>query len=376
MAGVVIENPDMISLLSSKKPRLLIIDDESANVALLKRVLAGPQLDSISSTCDPTKAVEMFLSVRPDLILLDLQMPVMDGFAVLAALKAAVGAEQFPLVIVITGDNSAATRNRALSGGAKDFIAKPFDADEVRLRVTNLLETHQLQEALRRQNEGLASDFHDQSIELEEARIETVERLALVGGLRDDVTGKHNQRVARMAGAIAAEIGTPESAALLARVAALHDIGKVGIPDSVLLKAGPLTADEWVIMKTHTTIGAQILSSGRSEFMILAEQVAGCHHERWDGKGYPKGLRGTQIPLAARIVAVVDVFDALGSARPYRPAYSVDESFNEIERGSGTHFDPALVKVFRSGIGLTSLKERGGSASNITMPGIPQQRFA
>jgi putative two-component system response regulator len=315
----------------------------------------------------------MFLSARPDLVLLDLQMPVMDGFAVLAALREAVPTEGFPLVIVITGDNSAATRNRALSGGAKDFISKPFDIDEVRIRVGNLLETHRLQEQLRRQNEGLASDFHNQSIELEDSRIETVERLALVGGLRDDVTGKHNVRVALMAAAIAAEIGTPETALLLGRVAALHDIGKVGIPDSILLKAGPLTAPEWVVMKTHTTIGAQILSAGTSEFMILAEQVAGCHHERWDGRGYPNGLRGTQIPLAARIVAIADVFDALSSARPYRPAFSIEESFNEIERGSGTHFDPSLVKVFRSGAGLGALRERGGSLNQIRRPAIPMQ---
>jgi putative two-component system response regulator len=348
----------MVADVGKPKPKLLIVDDESANVALLKRVLDGPQLDSIASTCDPTKTVEMFLSGHPDLLLLDLQMPAMDGFAVLEALKAAVPPESFPLVIVITGDRSAATRNRALSGGAKDFIAKPFDADEVRLRVANLLETHKLQETLRRQNEGLASDFYNQALELEEARIDTVERLALVGGLRDDVTGKHNLRVARMAGEIAVEIGTPESAALLGRVAALHDIGKVGIPDSILLKAGPLTAEEWVIMKTHTTLGAQIVSSGRSEFMLLAEQVAGCHHERWDGKGYPNGLRATQIPLAARIVAIADVFDALGSDRPYRPAFTVQESFTEIERGSGTHFDPSLVKVFRTTVGMRSLRKR------------------
>ena len=338
----------MISMLNSRKPRILIVDDEPSNVVLLQRLLAKAGLDSIFSTNDSTKAVELFLSSNADLLILDLNMPGMDGFDVMNALKVAVAPEDFPSVLVITGDQDPAMRKRALAVGAKDFINKPFDADEVRLRIGNLLETAELQQKLRAQNVVLASTLSDRTSELEEARIESVERLALVAELRDDVTGQHNASVARIARAIAEAIGPrSESAELIGRVAALHDIGKIGIPDRILLKAGPLNADEWEIMKTHTTIGARILSSARSEFMLLAKEIARSHHERWDGAGYPDGLCSTRIPLSARIVSIADVFDALSSDRPYRPAFSVREAREAIELGSGTLFDPSLVKVFR-----------------------------
>ena len=327
---------------------MLIIDDERGNIELLQRILARTDLP-ISSTTDPTEATDLFLSLNPDLVILDLQMPVMDGFDVIAALKHVVPPESFPSVLVISGDGRAATRNRALLAGAKDFISKPFDIDDVRLRIGNLLETVELQRGQREQNEFLATSLREQALELEESRIESVERLALMAELRDNVSGQHNGRVARVARSIAEVLGPcPESAELLGRVAALHDIGKIGIPDRILLKAGPLTVAEWAVMKTHTSIGARILASGRSEFMHLAEEIARCHHEKWDGSGYPLGLRGTAIPLSARIVAIADVFDALSSDRPYRPAYTIDEASEAIEAGSGTAFDPSLVEAFRS----------------------------
>lgn len=190
--------------------------------------------------------------------------------------------------------------------------------------------------------------MRDQAIELEESRIESVERLALMAELRDNVSGQHNGRVARISQAIAEAMSPrPESAELLGRVAALHDVGKIGIPDRILLKAGPLTSAEWAVMRTHTSIGARILASGRSKFMHLAEEIARCHHEKWDGTGYPSGLRGTAIPLSARIVTIADVFDALSSDRPYRLAYTIEEARAEIEAGSGTFFDPSLVEAFR-----------------------------
>jgi putative two-component system response regulator len=241
------------------------------------------------------------------------------------------------------------TAARAAKNACLDFITKPFDMQDVRLRIANLLETSELQWALRQQNVVLASTLRDQTVELEEARIESVEQLALVAELRDDVTGQHNARVARMSCAIAEAIGPRSgSGQLLGRVAALHDIGKIGIPDCILLKTGPLSPSEWTTMKTHTTIGARILSSGRSEFMHLAKEIARSHHERWDGTGYPDGLKGTRIPLAARIVSIADVFDALSSDRPYRSAYTVEDSCRAIEQGSHTMFDPSLVKVFRT----------------------------
>jgi putative two-component system response regulator len=337
----------MISALNKRKSRLLIVDDEPANVRLLKCLLASAAFEPIASTSDPTMAVELFLSLKPDLMILDLHMPGMDGFDVLAALKLVVAEGRFPSVLVITCDDSRDARNRALSAGARDFIAKPFDSNEVRLRVGNLLESAELHRALTEQNIALASSFQIQTLELDEARIETVERLALAAKLRDDVSGQHNMRVASMARAIAEAISpSADSALLLGRVAALHDIGKIGIPDRILLKAGPLSAAEWGTMQTHTTIGARMLASGKSEFMRLAEEIARSHHERWDGRGYPDGLRGTMIPLAARIVTIADVFDALSSDRPYRLAYTRAQSFAAIDMGSGTLFDPSLVEVF------------------------------
>lgn len=364
----------MISMLNSRGPRILIVDDEPSNVVLLKRLLSGAGVEPIFSTSDSTKSVELVLSLNPDLLILDLNMPGMDGFDVLTALRVAVAPENFPLVLVLTGDQDPATRKRALTVGAKDFINKPFDSDEVRLRIGNLLETAELQQRLREQNVVLASTLTDRTCELEEARIESVERLALVAELRDDVTGQHNARVARIACAIAEAIGPrSESAKLIGRVAALHDIGKIGIPDRILLKNGPLSVEEWETMKTHTTIGARILSSARSEFMLLAKEIARSHHERWDGAGYPDGLCSTQIPLSARIVAIADVFDALSSDRPYRPAFSVREAREAIELGSGTLFDPSLVKVFRGIFVESQARERGGSAEK--QPRVPEARF-
>ena len=338
----------MNSTLNRRKPRVLIVDDEPGNIEILHRILARVDLP-ISSTTDPTKAVDLFLSENPDLLILDLQMPVMDGFDVIEAIKQVVPSQSFPSVLIISADGSATTRKRALLMGAKDFISKPFDVDDVRLRIGNLLETVELQRGQREENDRLASSLRQQATELEESRIESVERLALMAELRDNVSGQHNGRVARIARSIAEVIGPcPDAAELLGRVAALHDIGKIGIPDRILLKPGPLTSTEFEVMKTHTSIGARILASGRSEFMHLAEEIARCHHEKWDGSGYPLGLRGTAIPLSARIVAVADVFDALSSDRPYRLAYTIDEAREAIEKGSGTAFDPSLVEAFRS----------------------------
>jgi len=339
----------MISILNSRKSRVLIIDDEPSNIVLLRRILSRAGLGSISSESDPMKAVDLILSLAPDLLIIDLHMPGMDGFEILSAVKAKVPADCFPSVLVISGDNSPATRNRALSVGAKDFISKPFDSDDVRLRVANLLETSEAHRTLKEENDVLASSYRDQTAELEGSRIETVERLAHAAEVRDDVSGQHNIRVAAMAQAMAEAIDpSSDSARLLGRVAALHDIGKIGIHDRILLKDGPLSIAERETMKTHTTIGAQMLSEGTSDFMRLAEEIAQSHHERWDGRGYPNGLQGTAIPLAARIVSIADVYDALSSDRPYRPAYTVAQAREAIELGSGSLFDPTLVSVFRT----------------------------
>jgi putative two-component system response regulator len=250
-------------------------------------------------------------------------------------------------VLVLTADVTQATRQRALTAGARDFLSKPFDPVEVRLRIGNLLETRRLQLDLLSQNRGLEENVRARTADLERARLELLERLALAAEYRDDNTQEHAQRVGRTVALLARVMGLPDAdTEVLRRAAPLHDIGKIGIPDAVLLKRASLTDEEFNLMKTHTRIGAEILSG--SEFAILnhAETIAGAHHERWDGRGYPSGRAGEEIPLAARLVAVADVFDALAHERPYKEAWAVPLAVEEIARLAGTHFDPDVAQAF------------------------------
>jgi putative two-component system response regulator len=325
--------------------RILIIDDEPGNVELLKRVLERAGFSRILTTCDPRQAKDLYVEFRPDLVLLDLHMPHVDGFAVMQQFNQIAEASYLP-VLIITGDLSPQARRDALSHGAKDFLHKPFSPDEVLLRINTLLETRFLYLQIQSQNQLLEAKVRERTRELEGAQIEIIERLARAAEFRDDNTGQHTERVGQMAALIAREIGLPDSqVALIRRAAPLHDVGKIGIPDTILLKLGKLTADEFDIVKTHTTIGARILSGSRFPILRIAEEIAFSHHERWDGDGYT-GLAGEAIPLAGRIVAVADVFDALTQRRPYKEAWPIDEALAEIDRQRGRQFDPVLVDAF------------------------------
>jgi putative two-component system response regulator len=324
--------------------RLLVVDDEPANVRLMQRLLERAGYTQLRTTSDSREALDLYREFEPDLVLLDLHMPHLDGFAVMAGLAALASDDAYLPILVLTADITQKARERAFLLGASDFVGKPFEQMEVLLRIRNLLRVRFLHLQSRQQNHMLEERVRIRTEALEEAKLEVVERLARAAEFRDDDTGQHTRRVGDISARIALALGRSlEEAELIRRAAPLHDVGKIGIPDAILLKPGKLTPEEFAVMKRHTTIGATVLSGGDSELIRLAEQIARCHHERWDGAGYPAGLRGQDIPMPARIVAVADFFDALSHDRPYRKAWPRERVIEEITRGIGTHFDPEVA---------------------------------
>ena len=335
----------MASDQTFKNARILIIDDEPANVELLRRLLERSGFRRFETTNDPRDATALYVQFRPDLILLDLHMPHLDGLEVIDKLNEIVETSYLP-ILMLTGDITAEARREALARGAKDFVNKPFDSDEVLLRIRTLLETRFLYLPIQSHNQMLEAKVRERTRELESAQIEIIERLARAAEFRDDHTGGHTERVGQMAALLAKQLGLPDSqVGLIRRAAPLHDVGKIGVPDTILLKLGRLTDDEFAVVKTHTTIGARILSGSRFPILRLAEEIAFNHHERWDGSGYA-GISRDAIPLAGRIVAVADVFDALTQKRPYKAAWAIGDAVAEIDRQRGRQFDPNLVDVF------------------------------
>jgi len=334
--------PDQLS-----RARLLIVDDEEANVQLLRRILEASGYADIRSTNDPRAVEDLVDEVDPDLVLLDLLMPVMDGHEVLRLIREHTPEDAYRPVLVLTSDHSPEAKRRALSGGAKDFLTKPLSPSEVRLRVRNLLEARFLHQRLAQQNERLEERVQARTLELEQARIQTLQRLALAAEYRDDATGEHTKRVGSTAALIARELGWEEPRVKTMRLAApLHDIGKIGIPDSILLSSGRLSREQFEVMKTHCAIGADLLAGTGVPLLDLAAEIALCHHERWDGLGYPRGLSGEKIPLSGRIVSVADTWDALTTERPYKGAWSEAQALGEVERNAGLQFDPEVVEAF------------------------------
>ena len=340
MTGV---NADVFSDAS-----LVIVDDLEANVLALEALLEQWGVAQVASTTRSSEAVALCAAREPDLLLLDLHMPEPDGFEVMAGLRELYGRPELPLpVLVLTADITAEARRRALALGARDFLTKPFDPVEAELRVRNLIAARRYEQALNERTDELEHRVRMRTREVEASRLELLDRLALAAEYRDDLTGAHTRRVATTAEAIGRRMGLDaEHLRLLVLAAPLHDVGKIGVPDTVLRKSGLLTAAERAVMRRHTLIGARMLSSSDSPVLRLAERVALRHHERWDGGGYPDGLAGHQIPLAARIVAVADVFDALCCARPYKPPWTIEKSVVEVLGGAGTQFDPDVIAAF------------------------------
>jgi len=335
-----------ISQQELREGRILIVDDEDANLRALGKLLRRGGYSRMAFTSDPRTALDIFSRFEPDLVLLDLHMPFMDGFQVMRALQPRIPPGEYVPILILTADRDPETRERALSAGAKDFVAKPFELNEVMLRIKNLLETRMLYKRLQNQNEALEEKVRERTRELEETQSEILRRLALAADYRDDVTGHHAERVGILSALIAQELGLSNEVVQLIRWAApLHDVGKIGIPDAILMKAGPLTPVEFEVMKSHTQIGARILSGGRFPLLELAREIALTHHEWWDGNGYA-GLSGESIPLVGRIVAVADTFDCITHERPYKRACTLEEAVHEIEAGRGTQFDPRVVDAF------------------------------
>ena len=326
--------------------RILIIDDQPSNIALLEGILQEEDFTCYRSVFDSREALPAFLEYLPDLVLVDLQMPYMDGFEVMKQLQACISPHDYLPILVLTADITPQAKRRALTEGAMDFLTKPFDAMEVVLRIRNLLQTRSLHLQLQNQNQILDQKVRERTVELESTQLEILERLALAAEYRDDDTGEHTKHVGQVCGRIAEALGwSPADVELIRRAAPLHDVGKIAISDLILLKPAKLTPEEFTCMKTHTTLGAKMLSGGTFPLLKLAEQIALTHHERWDGSGYI-GLREEEIPMVGRIVAVADVFDALISERPYKRPWSVQEAIAEIRRQSGAQFDPRVVEAF------------------------------
>lgn len=328
--------------------RILIVDDQPSNVRLLEVFLGESGYHRIEGITDPTRVLESIDREPVDLILLDMRMPVLDGLSILTLLQDAIRQEGLP-IIVLTAQTERETRLEALARGARDYLVKPFDNDEVLFRIHNALETHFLYQERENEAERLEIMVQQRTAELIETQFELVRCLARAGEFRDSDTGSHILRVSVGCHLLAAAAGLPRKTVELIRYAAMmHDIGKIGVPDQILLKPGKLTPEEFESIKTHCRYGVEILGDYDAEVTQLARSIAYSHHERWDGAGYPCGLAGEAIPVEGRITAIIDVFDALTSERPYKAAYSAAEAIAVIRDGAGTLFDPQLVDCFLS----------------------------
>jgi putative two-component system response regulator len=331
------------------RSRILLVDDEPRNLLLLERSLESAGYHDVHATPDSSRVLPLCAQIRPDLLLLDLHMPGVDGFQLLREINTGTTSGRYLPVLVLTADATEHTKRRALGAGAHDFLTKPFSITEVLLRIRNLLETRALYLELEHHNQQLNTRVAERTRELEAARLEVLERLCQAVEFRHDVTGRHTRRVGERSAELADRAGLPSTEVdRIRRAAPLHDVGKIAIPDAVLQKPGRLTREEFELMQQHTVFGGRILAGGGSELMELAESIALCHHERWDGSGYPQRLAGDQIPVAARIVSIVDVFDAITSDRGYRDAWPIERAIEEIRLGAGRQFDPELVEAFLS----------------------------
>lgn len=328
-------------------PRILAADDDAAALKVLEKILSRAGFGDVRTTGDGGEVPALFREYAPDLVLLDLHLGRVEAPDVIRRLHPLIPAGAYLPILVMSGDLTEEARVGALAAGAADFIHKPYAPAEAVLRVRNHLHTRRLHLAVARQNEELEQKVQARTRELEETAWEVLERLARAAELRDDDTGVHTRRVGELSARIAAAMGMEaEVVEMIRRTAPLHDLGKVGIPDGVLLKPGRLTAAERELMQRHTDIGAEILAAGRSRMVRMAEEIARSHHERWDGSGYPQGTAGEGIPLAARIVALADFYDALSTDRPYRAAWPRIRVVEEIAAGRGSHFDPCVVDAF------------------------------
>lgn len=322
---------------------LCVIEDHPVNLSVLKGVISSVPGWHVEGFRDPLAALERCAAAVFDLVLVDYQMPGLDGVEVIRRLRADPRFEHVP-VVMITADQERALRLAAIRAGATDFLTKPVDPEELRVRASNLQALRRAQRTLADRALHLADEIAAATRHIVEREEEIVLRLARAIEYRDDQTGDHILRVARTSRSLARALGQPHAFCHNIFLAAqLHDTGKIGLPDSILLKPGRLTEDEIAVMRRHTLMGGEVLRGGTSDLVAMAHDIALHHHERWDGAGYPFGLAGEAIPLPARIVSVADVLDALCSERPYKPAWSTERALSEIQGLSGRAFDPGCV---------------------------------
>ncbi|MEA3332106.1 MAG: response regulator, partial [Pseudomonadota bacterium] len=304
--------------------KILVVDDNPANVLLLEAVLEEEDYENVFSTTDPFQVLPMCRERSFDLILLDIRMPGMSGIEVLEQLNSILKHEYLP-VIVLTAQTDPETRRQALAAGAKDFITKPFADWEVLLRIQNTLETRMYYTRQVDRADLLEAEVAARTEEIRQTQLEVVQRLGSAGEFRDNETGAHVRRMSHVCSLLSEKLGHEKGfSERLLYASTMHDIGKIGIPDGILLKPGKLNSEEWRIMQQHSQIGAQIIGDHPSKLLSMAREIALYHHEKWDGSGYPHAIAGEEIPLVARIAAISDVFDALTSVRPYKKAWSVE----------------------------------------------------
>lgn len=329
-----------------EQSKILIIDDDRLKVELVTELLRRGGFSQFHGECDSNHAIQAFTRFGPDLVILDLHMGPKSGHQILRELRSNHSPNVYLPVLILTGDATREAKESVLGAGADDFLTRPFNSTEIVLRVRNLLRTRQLYLELENERSLLEQHVQERTKELTIAHTEMLERLAMVTEYRDDSTGGHIKRVSTVVTMLALELGVePQEAELFGKAALLHDLGKVCIPDAILLNPGPLSQAEFEQMKTHTISGGEILKNSSSALLKVAERIARFHHERWNGNGY-QGLTGKNIPLEARICAVADVFDALRLARPYKDGWNHESAVAEIARLSGSHFDPEVATAF------------------------------
>ena len=325
---------------------VVIVDDTQINVTLMQALVN--RIDGCKPVCftDSAKGLAWCLENQPDLVIVDYMMPAPDGIEFIQRFRAQAGKEEVP-ILMVTADHEKEVRYRALESGANDFLTKPVDRVEFTSRVKNMLAIRRSHLALSDRAAWLAEEIGKATAEIRERERESIFRLSRAAEFRDPETGAHILRMAHYSRLIAAGLGLDaQQQDIILEAAPMHDVGKLGTPDMILLKPGKLTPEEFAVMKQHATIGWEILNGSTAPILQVAAEIAHTHHEKFDGSGYPRGLSGEQIPLFGRIVAIADVFDALTSARPYKPAWEFDKAWTFIAENSGSHFDPACVAVF------------------------------
>jgi putative two-component system response regulator len=326
--------------------RILVVDDSKVNLEIYSRVLQKLDDAEIVTHLSSKEAFAWTVDNTPDIIVIDYRMPEIDGLQFVERYRRMPGTTDVPIVM-ITGSSEKEVRHKALELGVDDFLQKPADAVEFVQRVRNLLKLRDRSKKIADRASWLQQEVRRATAEIARREQETILRLTRAAEHRDKETKNHIVRMGHYARLLAKAIGLPqEQQELMFLAAPMHDIGKVAVPDRILLKEGKLTADEWEIMKSHARAGYDILKDSDSPLIQLGAEIALAHHEKWDGSGYPGGLIGEAIPLSGRICAISDVFDALLSVRPYKPAWRLPEVIEQLRRGRGAHFDPVLVDAF------------------------------